>query len=67
MNRIYLVALVLTMAVGASSCQKCATCECGIIDLNFCVDEFDNKSDYQDAVDEAEYQGCDCTEKLEGA
>lgn len=59
--------LLLTMTLGAASCQKCATCECGAIDQNFCVDEFDSKDDYDEWLDGLKDNGCDCSEKLAGA
>ena len=66
MKKHLLPIMLFALALGASSCQKCATCECGLVDLNFCVDEFDTKGDYDDAVQAAENNGCDFTQKLEG-
>lgn len=51
--------------MGVSSCKKCATCTCGLITSTACVDEFDSKQDYNDALTTAQNNGCDCEEKLE--
>lgn len=60
--------LLFVSALAISSCQKCV--ECTNCPLGFsgdaCVDEFDSKADYEQAVADAEAIGCDCKEKLSG-
>ncbi len=59
---------LLVVAFGATSCQKCVECDnCPLgISGDACMDEFDSKSDYEQAIADAEALGCDCTEKLQG-
>lgn len=61
--------MLMIMAFGVSSCKKCASCDnCPLgISSDFCVDEYDNKDDYNAAVANAKALGCDCTEKLAGS
>ncbi len=60
--------LLVCIGIGFSSCQKCVECEnCPLgITGDACVDDFDSKEDYEQAVSDAEAVGCDCTEKLSG-
>ncbi len=69
MKKTILPLFLLAFAVGISSCQKCAECDnCPLgISGEFCVDEFDSKADYDQAVSDAEAVGCDCKEKLAGS
>ena len=69
MKKKLLPMLLFVLALGASSCQKCAECDNCPFGINgdFCVDEFDSKEDYDAAVANARAAGCDCTEKLAGS
>lgn len=60
--------LLFVVTIGISSCQKCVECvNCPLgISGDACVDEFDSKADYEQAVADAEALGCDCTQKLAG-
>ena len=61
--------LLVFIGIGFSSCQKCVECEnCPLgISADACVEDFDSKEDYEQAVSDAEAVGCDCTEKLSGS
>lgn len=65
MKKVLFLFAIAALSVGASSCQKCAECDCPIIDdHDFCVEDFDSKDDFDAAVANFEASGCDCTTKL---
>ncbi|MCB9185596.1 MAG: hypothetical protein H6601_02490 [Flavobacteriales bacterium] len=68
MKKLLIPFIVGVMALGASSCQKCAECDnCPFgISGDFCVDDYNSKDDYDAALANAKAAGCDCTEKLKG-
>ncbi|MCB9185473.1 MAG: hypothetical protein H6601_01850 [Flavobacteriales bacterium] len=65
MKKILIPLFVSAIAIGASSCKKCAECECTVLgDHDFCMEDFDSKDQYEAAIANFEASGCDCTEKL---
>lgn len=57
--------MLAVLAIGSSSCQKCVECDCTILgDHDFCLEDFDNKDQYDAAIANFEASGCDCKEKL---
>ncbi len=64
MKKSYLLLVALTVGMTMSSCQKCYECDCPLgSNFNACVDDFNSKDDYDDALNLLE-AGCDCTESL---
>lgn len=69
MKKTLIPVMLMLVSIGFSSCQKCASCDnCPLgISTEFCVDDYDNKDQYDTAVSNAEALGCNCTEKLAGS
>lgn len=65
MKKLILPFTLAVLAIGSSSCQKCVECDCTILgDHDFCLEDFDNKDQYDAAIANFEASGCDCKEKL---
>ena len=65
MKKLFFPLMLSFIAIAASSCQKCAECDCTILgDHDFCLEDFDSKDQYEAAIANFEASGCDCTEKL---
>ncbi|MCF8278287.1 MAG: hypothetical protein K9J17_16285 [Flavobacteriales bacterium] len=65
MKKLLFPLMISAIAIGATSCKKCAECTCPIInDHDFCMEDYDSKDQYQAALTFFENEGCDCKEKL---
>lgn len=65
MKKVLFLVAIAAISFGATSCKKCAECDCPIIGNDeFCADEFDSTDDFDTAVNNLESAGCDCTTKL---
>lgn len=63
MNKSIVVLVSMVASFALNSCTKCNECtDCPFgVENTICRDGFDSNADYQDAVDNAENAGCDCT------
>lgn len=53
--------LIALIGLGFASCKKCQTCDsCGVLNAEYCQDDFDNKEDYDAFIANLEANGCDC-------
>jgi hypothetical protein len=64
MKKLSVLILFAAFSFGVSSCQKCAECTCGNETETRCVDDFNSKDDYDQAVNLLQGLGCDCNESL---
>lgn len=56
---LYLFAAVLTF--GLTSCDKCVDCtNCGVLNAEYCEEDFEDKEDYKAWIDDLEDNGCEC-------
>lgn len=66
MNKSIILFAAISAIFTFSSCTKCNECsDCPLgIEDTICRDGYDSNSDYQNAVDEAENAGCNCSETV---
>ncbi len=53
--------LIALFGLGFASCKKCQTCsDCGVLNAEYCEEDFDSKDEYNNWIDDLEANGCDC-------
>lgn len=60
MNKSIFLFAALSAVLALSSCSKCTECTDCTVEQTICRDGYDSNDDYQQAIDEAEFIGCDC-------
>lgn len=61
MKKSFYLFFIALIAVGFTSCKKCQTCtDCGVLNAEYCEEDFDDKEDYNAWIDDLEDNGCDC-------